>query len=188
MALSVGGSKNKTKQSQQQQMAQSTSLAPRAYDAISGQMGALQNRQYQALDPNAFKAFQNPFEDEVIGAATADINANRDRAASQLQGDFAARKAFGNDRRGIQEAELTGQYDRTLATTQAGLRSQGFSQAQGIAQTENSNRNQFDANTQAQIAQLLALLSGETTTNGTSSGTSRGTSTGMNLGFSYGGR
>jgi hypothetical protein len=190
MALSLGGSKNKTKGSTNQTFDQtgSTTLSDRSWDMLTGRLGELGGQQYQALDPNAYQAYMDPYQNEVIDATTADINANRDMAANQQRSDLAGAGAFGDKRRGVMEAELTGQYDRTLATTLAGLRSGGFRQAQGVAQGENANRNQFDANTQAQINQLLALLGQETTTNtrGNSQGRTRGTGMGLNFGYTYG--
>ena len=191
MALSIGGNKSKSKGSSNQSFDQtgSTRLSDRSWNMLTGRMGELGGQEYRALDPNAYQDYMNPYQQEVIDATTADINANRDRAANQQRSDIAGAGAFGDDRRGIMEGELAGQYDRTLATTLGGLRSRGFSEAQGVAQGENDNRNQFDANTQAQINQLLALLGQETTTTtqGTQRGQTRGTTTGMNVGFTYGG-
>lgn len=191
MALSVGGNKSKSKGSQTQKFDQtaSTSLSDRSFGMLNDRLGQLGNREYQALDPNAYRDYMNPYQQEVIDATTADIGAQRGLAANQQRSDLAGAGAFGDDRRGIMEAELAGQYDRTLATTLGGLRARGFDQAQGVAVGENSNRNQFDQNTQALLNQLYALLGNETNTRtaGTSSGTSRGTTTGTNLGFTYGG-
>lgn len=191
MALSVGGSKNKSKGSQTQQFDQTaqTSLSDRSFGMLNDRVGQVGERQYQALDPNAYQSYMNPYQQEVIDATTADINAQRGLAANAQRSDLAGAGAFGDDRRGIMEAELQGQYDRTLATTLGGLRSRGFENAQGVAAGENTNRNQFDQNTQALLNQLYSLLGNETTTRqtGTSSGTSKGTTTGMNLGFTYGG-
>jgi hypothetical protein len=189
--LSGGASKSKSKGSQSQTFDQTaqTSLSDRSFGMLNDRLGQLGERDYQALDPNAYKDYMNPYQQEVIDATTADLNAQRGLAQNQQRSDLAGAGAFGDDRRGIMEAELAGQQDRTLATTLAGLRSRGFEGAQGVAAGENSNRNQFDQNTQAMLNQLYALLGNETTTRqtGKSSGTSRGTTTGMNLGFTYGG-
>lgn len=185
MAIGGGKNKSKTNSSQTQQFNQNTSMTPRAYEAVTGRMRDLEQQEYQKLDPSAYLDYLNPFQDEVIDATTADINANRDRAATGQQAEIAAAGAFGDKRRGIYEAELDGQYDRTLATTLAGLRSRGYSDAVGIAQGENTNRTAFDANTQMQINQLLSLLADEKTTSGTSSGTAKGSQTGYNMGFSW---
>lgn len=192
MALSLGGSKNKSKSSTNQQFnqTQTTSLSPRAYGLLTDRIGEIGGREYAALDPNAYKAYEDPYQQEVIDATTADINASRDLAMNDQRKAMLARGALGSsDRRGVEEAETRGQYDRTLATTLAGLRSRGYAQAQGIAQGENTNRNAYQAQTDAMINQLMALLANETTTNssGTSSGTQKGKSTGMNFGFTYGG-
>jgi hypothetical protein len=191
MAISAGASKQKSKGSSNQSFDQtaSTRLSDRSFDMLSGRLGELGGQRYQALGANDYQTYMNPYQQEVIDATTADINANRDLAANQQRSDIAGAGAFGDKRRGVMEAELAGQYDRTLATTLGGLRSRGFSEAQGVAQGENANRNQFDANTQNQINQLLALLGQETVTNtqGNSRGQTRGTTTGMNLGFTYGG-
>lgn len=189
--LSIGGDKSKSKASTNQSFNQTSNsaLSDRAYGLLTGRLGELGQRQYQALDPNAYRDYMNPYQEDVIAATTADINANRDMAANQQRSDLAASKAFGDDRRGIMEAALQGDYDRTLATTLAGLRSRGFSEAQGVAAGENQNRNTFDQNTQALLNQLYALLGNETTTRttGTSQGVSKGKTTGLNFGFTYGG-
>lgn len=184
--MSLSGSKSKTSSQQNQSFnqTQDTRLSDRAYSAFTDRMGQLNDMEYQSLSPDAYKAFENPYQQEVIDATTADINANRALASNEQRADFAKRGAFGDDRRDIAEAELGGQYDRTLATTLGALRSRGFEQAQGVAAGENANRNQYSQQTQAMINQLLSLLGNETTTNarGTSQGTSKGKSS--NLGFS----
>ena len=187
MALSLGGSKNKSRQETNQSFNQQTRLSDRAYGLLTDRMNAVGDRQYQALDPNAYKAYENPYQQEVIDATTADLMAARDLAANQQRSDLAAAGAFGDDRRGIMEADLAGQHDRTMATTLAGLRSRGFETAQGVAADENMARNQYDQNTQALLNQLMSILGNETTTSGTSRGVTKGKSSGFNLGFTYGG-
>jgi hypothetical protein len=185
----MSGRKSKTSQSQNKSFneTQDTRLSDRSFGMLNDRMSALGGRQYQTLDPGAYKDYMNPFQQEVIDATTADINAQRGLAQNQDRSNMAAAQAFGDDRRGIVEAETAGQYDRTLATTLAGLRSRGFEGAQGVAAGENNNRNQFDQNTQAMINQLMALLGNETTTNsrGTSEGQSRGTGSGFGFGGSW---
>lgn len=186
--MSFGKNKSKSKTNQSFNQTSSTSYNPAFQGQLNDQLARLNGQTYRALGANDYQQYESPYQQEVIDAATADLNANRDRAMTQQQSDIAGAGAFGDKRRGIYEAELAGQQDRTMATTLAGLRQAGFSQAQGIAQGENANRNQFDANSQQQILQLLALLGqGNQTTTG--SGTSNGTTrnSGLNFGFSYGG-
>lgn len=185
MAISGGKNKTKTTGSQTQSFDQTTSLTDQARGLLSGRVDELGGRQYQALDPNAYKAYENPYQQEVIDATTADINAQRDLAGNQQRSDIAKAGAFGDDRRGIMEADLQGQYDRTLATTLGGLRSRGYESAQGTAQGENTNKNQYQMQTEALLNQLYSILGNETRTQGTSKGTSKGSQTGMNLGFSW---
>jgi hypothetical protein len=189
-SIGGSGSKSKSRQTENQSFnqTQDTRLSDRSFGMLNDRMNALGGREYQTLDPGAYKEYMNPFQQEVIDATTADINAQRGMAQNQDRSNMAAAGAFGDDRRGIVEAETAGQYDRTLATTLAGLRSRGFEGAQGVAAGENNNRNQFDQNTQAMINQLMALLGNETTTNsrGTSQGVTKGTGSSMNLGFKYG--
>ena len=64
-------------------------------------------------------------------ARLAQACAERD-AATKAQ--LAASKAFGNERRGVYEAQLAGQQDLNTAQTLADLYSQGYGQAAGFAQ------------------------------------------------------
>lgn len=192
MALSLGGSKGKSKNTSNQTMNQTSTstLTGDSRALLQQRLAELNGQQYDALDPNAYQAFLDPYTNEVIDATTADITAARDQEANAQRQAMLARGALGSsDRRGVREAELTGQYDRTLASTIAGLRSSGFRQAQGVAQAENTNKNSYQASLQQQINQLLSLLANDrvTTTNGTSSGVSTGRQSGMNFGFTYGG-
>jgi hypothetical protein len=186
MALSIGGGKNKSKgtSSQTTNQTQTTSFNPTFQAQLDRRLAEVGGRQYQGLDANSYEQFMNPFQQEVIDAATNDINANRARSATELTARQAGSGAFGNDRRGIYEAELQGQYDRTLASTLAGLRSGGYSQALGVAQGENANRNNFQGQLDQQLNALLALMAqGNQTTNmaGTQSG--RTTGSGSQFGF-----
>lgn len=192
MALSFGKSKNKSKSTSNQTMSQTSTsaLTDDSRAILQQRLAELNGQEYSALDPNAYEAFMDPFINEVIDATTADINASRDAEANMQRQAMLARGALGtSDRRGVREAELAGRYDRTLASTTAGLRSLGFRQAQGVAQAENANKNNYQAALQQQINQLLSLLANDrvTTTTGNSSGVSTGKQTGMNFGFTYGG-
>ena len=192
MALSIGGNKGKSKNTSSQTMNQTSTstLTQQSQALLAKRLAELNGQTYEGLDPNAYEAFMDPYTNEVIDATTADINASRDEEANAQRQAMLARGALGSsDRRGVREAELTGRYDRNLASTVAGLRSSGFRQAQGVAQAENTNKNSFQANIESQINQLLALLANDrvTTTNGSQSGVSTGKQSGMNFGFTYGG-
>lgn len=189
MALSFGKNKSKSSGSQTQKFDQTsnTSLSPRAWSMLSDRIGEIGGQEYQRLDPNAYKDYENPYQQEVIDATTADIMSSRDQAMNADRAMLAGAGAFGDKRRGIVEAETTGNYDRTLATTLAGLRSRGYEHSQGIAQGENTNANAYEADLQRRIDALLSILGNETTTraSGTSSGTSKGKTTGYSFGGSF---
>lgn len=190
MALSFGKSKNKSKNTSNQTMNQTSTstLTGDSRALLQQRLAELNGQGYEALDPNAYEAFMDPYQDEVIAATTADINASRDEEANAQRQAMLARGALGSsDRRGVREAELTGRYDRTLASTIGGLRSSGFRQAQGVAQAENTNKNSYQASLEQQINQLMALLAGDrvTTTNGTQSGVQTGSSSGFQFGGSW---
>lgn len=187
MALSIGGSKNKSKSSQTSNQTQTSTLTDQSRNLLTQRLGEIQGQQYQGLDPAQIQTFNNPFQEQVIDATTADITAARGEEANAQRQAMLARGALGSsDRRGVREAELAGRYDRTLASTIGGLRASGYNTATGVAQTEAANRNNFQSGVQQQINQLLALLAGDrtVTSNGTQTGT--GTQTGINFGFSKG--
>lgn len=186
--LSIGGSKNKSKSKTNETTSgtRTSTLAPDSAALLQQRLAELNGQQYESLDPNAYKAYADPFENDVIAATTADINASRgEEANAQRQAMLARGPLGGSDRRGVREAELAGRYDRTLATTVGGLRSAGFRNATGIAQGENTNRNTFQANIQNQVNQLLQLLASNRveTMDGTTNRTGSGTQTGMSFGW-----
>lgn len=193
--MSFGKNKNKSSSTSNQSFNQTsrTSMGDYGRGLLESRLAELGGQGYQGLQVGDVNQWMNPYQQEVIDAATADINASRDQAVNQQRQAMLARGALGgSDRRGIYDAELQGQYDRTLATTLGGLRQSGYNQALGVAQQEAANRSNYDQSVQQQINQLLALLAGNdtvTTSSGTSTGSQTGKSSGrnMNFGFKYGG-
>ena len=110
-----------TNQVGSQQLAQATEAAQRA----------------AAFSPEMFQqnvqGFMNPYQQNVIDATMnrlAQARAERD-AATKAQ--LAASRAFGNERRGVYEAQLAAEQDRNTAETLANLYSQGYGQAANLA-------------------------------------------------------
>lgn len=104
-----------------QQLAQATEAAQRA----------------ATFSPEMFQqnvqGFMNPYQQNVIDATMnrlAQARAERD-AATKAQ--LAASRAFGNERRGVYEAQLAAEQDRNTAETLANLYSQGYGQAANLA-------------------------------------------------------
>lgn len=195
MSLSLGGNKSKTSgsQTQTQNSTSSTSMGDYGKGILTNRMNELGGKTYEGLQVGDIEQWMNPQTQAVIDATTADIEAARGRAGNEQRQAMLARGALGgSDRRGVYEAELQGNYDRTLATTLGGLRSNAWDKAAGIAGGEAANRSNYDQGVQQQINQLLALLAGSDTvtrSSGTSSGTSKGSGSGygFNAGFKYGG-
>jgi len=191
MALSLGGDKKKSKATTNQTTSgtQTSTLTGDSAALLKARLAELGGQTYSGLNPSDIAQYENPYQDQVIDATAADINASRDEEANTARQAALARGPLGSsDRRGVREAELAGRYDRTLATTIGGLRARGFDNATGVAQTENANKNTFQQSIQQQVNALLALLAGDrtVTTNGTASGTQTGSSYGLDFGFKKG--
>ena len=78
--------------------------------------------------------FMSPFQTNVIDATMARLAQNRAERDAATKAQMAASRAFGNERRGVYEAQLAGQEDLNTAQTLANLYNQGYTQAAGFAQ------------------------------------------------------
>lgn len=187
MALSLTGGKSKSKEksSFENQGTSSFSLSPYARGLLGQQFGALQNNQYEGLDTARIAELQNPNTAAVADAAMASFDANAERTRAQQQSDFAASKAFGDDRRGIYEAELDANLARDRAGMVAGLNADAYAQAQAAALAEMQGRNDFNLGNAGLLTQLLDIIGREGTTTSRQSGTGTGTKSGYNLGFGF---
>lgn len=113
-------------------------------DAQQGAMGATADiAGYQPQQVTAgtlpqvdLSQYMNPYTQDVINAANADIDRATAQAQQQASGRAAQAGAFGGDRAAIEQAELAGQGIRTKANTSAQLYSQGYTQAQQAAQQD----------------------------------------------------
>lgn len=181
MALSLGGSKNKSKSKSTSNETQTNTLSDRAAGLLTSQMNDVRGMSYQGLDPNAYKAFANPYEDDVIAASLAQANQSDLEAQNAFKADVAKAGAFGDKRRGIYEAELMGGQARDRASLISGMRDQNFNRATGIAQGENANQNQFTVAMQELLARLAGGFGNEGTT------TRVGSGTGSQSGYQFGG-
>lgn len=129
----------------------------RAVDAAlqrTGEVGSMTADQLSGgsiLNRN-IASYMNPYTDEVVNRSLNDIARQRDIALTANQGKVAAANAFGNTRRGIQEAAVVDPYAKSMADTAAQLRQQGYTQATGLATSD------IDRDTQArQTAANLGL-------------------------------
>lgn len=102
------------------------------------------------LTPASISTFLNPYTKNVVDTTLADIGRQRDIAQTSNLADVAARKAFGNSRRTIQEAAVEDPYARAMASEAAKLRSQAYDAATGAATSAAG----IDANRAKLIADL----------------------------------
>lgn len=78
--------------------------------------------------------FMSPFQSSVIDATMARLAQNRAERDAATKAQLAASKAFGNERRGVYEAQLAGEQDLNTAQVLADLYNRGYTQAAGFAQ------------------------------------------------------
>ena len=175
MAFSLTGGK----ESKKTRATETNTLSDRAVNMISGGIADTRAQTYKALDPNAYRAYMDPYATDVRDA-TMEQSAYADAVARNQQDDaFAKAGAFGDNRRGVYDAELASQQSRDRASMLAGLNSAGYSQALGVAQGENQGANGFALNQQQLLNQLISMFGSEGTT------TSKGKSTGYSVGGSF---
>lgn len=116
-----------------------------AIDAATQQVGMPQLQQATQVaeraagyTPQQFQqdvsGFMSPFQTNVIDATMARLAQNRAERDAATKAQMAASRAFGNERRGVYEAQLAGEEDLNTAQTLANLYNQGYSQAAGLAQ------------------------------------------------------
>jgi len=143
---------------------------------VSGSMAnasTLANASTAAYDPNAYKAYMDPYQQEVIDKYAQEMQrqfqiSQQSRAANALQAG-----AFGGGREGVYQAEGLKGFQQELGSGIAGLLSKGYGQAQSMAQ-----QNFADQMKRLQGASGLELAGGEL---GMGTGQAFG-----NLGTSYG--
>lgn len=103
------------------------------------------------------QGFMSPYQENVVDATMrrlAQARAERD-AATKAQ--MASSRAFGNERRGVYEAQLAGQEDLNTAQTLANLMQQGYGQAAGLAQSNLSQQSAAGAQLAGLGNQAIAM-------------------------------
>jgi len=129
-------------------------LDPAAYQGIGDdtyrQQLADNTYRQQFQDPTAYQQYMNPYNQAVVDQSMQDIN----RAGQMQQNQAASRAvgagAFGGSREGIERAEIGRNILDQQARTSAGLRQQGFAQAQ----QQQLQRAQLAGSDQLQRAQV----------------------------------
>ena len=139
----------------------------RGADALSGTMNA--DGTAKSFDPNAYKAYMDPYTQEVIDTTFADINRQADMDRNRVRDGAIGAGAFGGSRGALQQSELTRNTADQIARTGAGLRSQGYGAAQQQAQSVFENQMSRGANASQifnQLGQGMGTLGGDIRTTG----------------------
>lgn len=130
------------------------------YAPATGLMGAGISQLYGGTgqyDPRSVSAFMDPYQRQVIDAATQEINRQRDIAGQQQAAQAVGAGAFGGSRQAIQRAELERNTAQLRNQTIANLLSQGYTQAQAQAQAAYEAGQQRDIAAGQAIGQQAAL-------------------------------
>lgn len=87
--------------------------------------------------------FMNPYTQEVIDRAGADMMRQSQMAQNQLGAQATTARAFGGSRHGVAEGTMMGDYGRAFGDMAAQQRMQGFNTALGAAQNQQSMMSQL---------------------------------------------
>lgn len=130
------------------------------------------NASYSPLTGAQIQAQMNPYDDQVVATTQADLERQRQMAVNATGDAAQAAGAFGGSRHGVAEGATNEAAQRTAAGILAQLRQQGFSQAQEVAQEENTAANNYPLLLQQLLNGTLSTVQGNTTTTGTGTSTS----------------
>jgi hypothetical protein len=102
-----------------------------------GTIGSAIGQTAQAgFDPSSYQQFMDPYTEDVIASTQADIARQGAQQQNQLGASAVGSGAFGGSRQGIAQGEIARNVMDQQARTGAQLRSQGFAQAQNLAQQQ----------------------------------------------------
>jgi len=143
---------------------QAMALDPRADLATLARQGTPTVQAASLLDTDIAR-YQDPYTEQVLEPALADIQRRQDMAQQQAQSRAIRAGAFGGSRSALIESEATRPFAEEAAQTIAGLRSAGFGQALGMAERDAARRQQAAIN-QAELElrtrqQQAGLLGGQ---------------------------
>lgn len=180
MGFSLGGSKQKTSQTQNQSMNQTSTFNPNAQflGMVQGGLDRITGAgDYGRTTGADVAGYLNPMQDQLraglVQQAAVAANANDAQAA--------AAGAFGGTGWGL----LRGETNRAFADAAAQQEAQNYNAALAAAMAERQNAANYGLQQGSAYLSGLGLLGnwGTTNTAGTSSGTSQGKSSGFNWGL-----
>jgi len=101
------------------------------FQAATGLAAAATNPlQMQQFSQNSINQYMNPYLNNVVGSAVANINQTNAQQQQQALGSAIGQGAYGGDRAGIAQAELARQQNLANNATISNLLGQGYNQAQ----------------------------------------------------------
>lgn len=124
---------------------QAMALDPRSNLAALARQGTPTVQAASLLDTDIAR-YQNPFTEQVLEPALADIQRRQDMQQQRAQDRAIRAGAFGGSRSALIESEATRPFAEEAAQTIAGLRSAGFGQALGMAERDAARRQQAAIN------------------------------------------
>ena len=114
----------------------------------------------QLRGPTAYQAYMSPYQQDVIQTTLAEFDRQAAAGLPSLAAQAIGAGAFGGGREGVQRAEYQAASDRNRAALQAQLLSQGFTQAQNLAQQDFLRNISLAQQTPALLGQQIAGLTG----------------------------
>lgn len=143
--------------------------------AISGAQGMAgytpQNVNAGQFSREGLSKYFDPYQQDVIDAATGDINRGRQQQINADSGAFSRAGAWGGSRQGVADSLTNEAALRQIGSTSAGLRSQGFNTAAGLMGQDQNRQMQADlanqgaglqgANLNQQTLGLLGQFAGQ---------------------------
>lgn len=125
-------------------------VAPQGQNVFQGAANALGSAtqaaqgaagyQPPSLGGRSLNRYQNPYQQQVIDTTLGDIDRQRQMAINDVGSQFGGAGAFGGSRHGIAEAETNRAAMDAAAQASGQLRSQGFMNAQGMANQDIQNQ------------------------------------------------
>lgn len=79
------------------------------------------------------QGFMSPYQESVVDATMRRLAQSRAERDAETRARLAGSRSFGNERRGVYEAQLAAEQDLNTAQTIANLYQQGYGQAAGLA-------------------------------------------------------
>lgn len=129
---------------------------PWNYDAAEELTGAVANSDTPNIAGNIGR-FINPYLRDVVGATSADLDANDGRVRARQALDLAGSGAFGGSGAALTQSATEGELSRARATSLGNLRSQGYSQALGAATSQAQLQQQQQSQRLAAAAQIAGI-------------------------------